>query len=118
HQEGLKSALKALGLEIYGDESNEMKMVICVNVPDGIDDNAFRDGLLKNYGIESAGSFGELKGKIWRIGNMGHAIQKQHILTFLAAFATHLISQGHIKNLDLETAIKTLVNHYDYNEIS
>ncbi len=118
HQEGLKSALKALGLEIYGDESNEMKMVICVNIPDGIDDIAFRDGLLKNYGIEIAGSFGELKGKIWRIGIMGYAVQKQNILTFLAAFATHLISQGHIKNLDLETAIKTLVDHYDYNEIS
>ncbi len=32
HQEALKTALKALGLEIYGDESNEMKMVICVKI--------------------------------------------------------------------------------------
>ena len=118
HQEGLKAALKALGLEIYGNESNEMKMVICVNIPDGIDDIAFRDSLLKNYGIEIAGSFGELKGKIWRIGIMGYAIQKQNILTFLAAFATHLLAQGHIKNLDIENAIKTLINHYDNNAIS
>ena len=33
HQTGLKAALKALGLEIYGDEENEMKMVICIKIP-------------------------------------------------------------------------------------
>ena len=93
-------------------------MVICVNIPDGIDDIAFRDNLLKNYGIEIAGSFGELKGKIWRIGIMGYAIQKQNILTFLSAFATHLLAQDLIKNLDIENAIKTLINHYDNNAIS
>lgn len=83
HQEALKTALKALGLEIYGDESNEMKMVICVKIPEGIDDNAFRNGLLQNYGVEIAGSFGDLQGQIWRIGIMGYGVQKQNILTFL-----------------------------------
>ncbi|MEB8124138.1 alanine--glyoxylate aminotransferase family protein [Staphylococcus succinus] len=115
HQEGLKLALKALGLEIFGDESNEMKMVICVKIPQGVDDNAFRLGLLKNYGIEIAGSFGELQGKIWRIGIMGYAIEKQNILTFLSAFSIYLAYQG-VDNLNLEQAVSTLLKYYETSE--
>lgn len=111
HQEGLKQALKALGLEIFGDETNEMKMVICVNIPDGADDSKFREGLLKNYGIEIAGSFGELQGKIWRIGIMGYAIEKQNILTFLSIFSLYLAHQG-VQNLNPEKAIDTLLAYY------
>ncbi|KRG10977.1 pyridoxal-phosphate-dependent aminotransferase family protein [Staphylococcus sp. NAM3COL9] len=111
HQEGLKSALKVLGLEIFGDETNEMKMIICVNIPEGIDDNKFREGLLKNYGIEIAGSFGELQGKIWRIGIMGYAIEKQNILTFLSIFSLYLAHQG-VQNLNSEKAIDTLLTYY------
>src|SRR5699024_1273974 len=117
HQEGLKAALKALGLEIYGDESNEMKMVICVNIPEGVEDAPFRNGLLKNYGIEIAGSFDDLQGKIWRIGIMGYAVQKLNFLTFLSAFATYLFSQENIKNLNIIDVIKTLVNYFDIYEV-
>ncbi len=117
HQEALKTALKALGLEIYGDESNEMKMVICVKIPEGIDDNAFRNGLLQNYGVEIAGSFGDLQGQIWRIGIMGYGVQKQNILTFLSIFATHLVSHDSQQHLNVADSIKTLLDYYEQNEI-
>ena len=58
-----------------------MKMVICIKIPNGVDDATFREGLLKHYGIEIAGSFGDLQGKIWRIGIMGYAVEKQNILS-------------------------------------
>lgn len=117
HQEALKTALKALGLEIYGDESNEMKMVICVKIPEGIDDNAFRNGLLQNYGVEIAGSFGDLQGQIWRIGIMGYGVQKQNILTFLSIFSTYLVSHGSQQHLNVAESIKTLLDYYEQNEI-
>jgi len=117
HQEALKTALKALGLEIYGDESNEMKMVICVKIPEGIDDNAFRNGLLQNYGVEIAGSFGDLQGQIWRIGIMGYGVQKQNILTFLSIFATYLVSHDSQQHLNVAESIKTLLDYYEQNEI-
>lgn len=117
HQEALKVALKALGLEIYGDESNEMKMVICVKIPEGIDDNAFRNGLLQNYGVEIAGSFGDLQGQIWRIGIMGYGVQKQNILTFLSIFATYLVSHDNQQHLNVAESIKTLLDYYEQNEI-
>lgn len=111
HQTGLKAALKALGLEIYGDEENEMKMVICIKIPNGVDDATFREGLLKHYGIEIAGSFGDLQGKIWRIGIMGYAVEKQNILTFLSVFSLYLAQQG-VTNLEPEKALTTLLQHY------
>ncbi len=117
HQEALKTALKALGLEIYGDESNEMKMVICVKIPEGIDDNAFRNGLLQNYGVEIAGSFGDLQGQIWRIGIMGYGVQKQNILTFLSIFSTYLVSHYSQQHLNVADSIKTLLDYYEQNEI-
>lgn len=117
HQEALKTALKALGLEIYGDESNEMKMVICVKIPEGIDDNTFRNGLLQNYGVEIAGSFGDLQGQIWRIGIMGYGVQKQNILTFLSIFATYLVSHDSQQHLNVADSIKTLLDYYEQNEI-
>lgn len=117
HQEALKTALKALGLEIYGDESNDMKMVICVKIPEGIDDNAFRNGLLQNYGVEIAGSFGDLQGQIWRIGIMGYGVQKQNILTFLSIFATYLVSHDSQQHLNVAESIKTLLDYYEQNEI-
>ncbi len=117
HQEALKKALKALGLEIYGDESNEMKMVICVKIPEGIDDNAFRNGLLQNYGVEIAGSFGDLQGQIWRLGIMGYGVQKQNILTFLSIFATYLVSHDSQQHLNVADSIKTLLDYYEQNEI-
>lgn len=52
-------------------------MVICVKIPEGIDDNTFRNGLLQNYGVEIAGSFGDLQGQIWRIGIMGYGVQNK-----------------------------------------
>ncbi len=117
HQEALKTALKALGLEIYGDESNEMKMVICVKIPEGIDDNTLRNGLLQNYGVEIAGSFGDLQGQIWRIGIMGYGVQKQNILTFLSIFATYLVSHDSQQHLNVAESIKTLLDYYEQNEI-
>lgn len=117
HQEALKTALKALGLEIYGDESNEMKMVICVKIPEGIDDNTFRNGLLQNYGVEIAGSFGDLQGQIWRIGIMGYGVQKQNLLTFLSIFATYLVSHDSQQHLNVADSIKTLLDYYEQNEI-
>ena len=112
HQTGLKAALKALGLEIYGDEENEMKMVICIKIPNGVDDATFREGLLKHYGIEIAGSFGDLQGKIWRIGIMGYAVEKQNILTFLSVFSLYLAQQG-VTNLEPE---KHLLHYYNITQ--
>jgi alanine-glyoxylate transaminase/serine-glyoxylate transaminase/serine-pyruvate transaminase len=51
----------------------------------GVDDMAVRKLLLNDYNIEIAGGFGPLKGKIWRIGLMGHSSRRENVTLLLAA---------------------------------
>lgn len=111
HHTALKQALKALGLTIYQDDHHEMKMVTCVEIPEGLDGEAFRSGLLREYGVEIASSFGDLHGKIWRIGTMGYVVQKMNILTFVTIFSAYLVNCG-VKGLDPEAALRTLFAYY------
>ena len=62
-------------------------MLTCVMIPDGVDDVAVREQLLKEYRIEIVGGFGQLKGKAWRIGLMGYSAQEANVHYLLAALA-------------------------------
>ena len=66
-----------------------------VTVPDGIDDGAVRRRLLHDYGIEIAGGFGPLKGKIFRVGLMGAGSTPRNVLTFLSALGEALRAEGY-----------------------
>jgi len=46
---------------------------------------ATRKRLLSEYNIEISGGFGPLKGKIWRIGLMGHSSRRENVTLLLAA---------------------------------
>ncbi|WP_438718320.1 pyridoxal-phosphate-dependent aminotransferase family protein [Enterococcus sp. AZ109] len=112
HHTALKIALKALGLTIYSDNNHEMKMVTCVEIPENLDGENFRNGLLKEFGVEIASSFGVLHGKIWRIGTMGYVVQKMNIITFVTIFSTYLVNQG-VQDLDPNAALTALFNYYE-----
>jgi alanine-glyoxylate transaminase/serine-glyoxylate transaminase/serine-pyruvate transaminase len=63
-------------------------------IPKGIDDARVRNQLLDEFNIEIAGGLGPLKGKIWRVGLMGHCSQKPNVLLFLAALEKTLLEMG------------------------
>jgi alanine-glyoxylate transaminase/serine-glyoxylate transaminase/serine-pyruvate transaminase len=50
-----------------------------------IDDAGLRRRLLEEYNIEIAGGFGQLLGKVWRIGLMGYSSRPENVLLLLAA---------------------------------
>ena len=50
-----------------------------------INDMGVRKHLLNEYNIEIAGGFGELQGKVWRIGLMGFSSRKENVVLLLAA---------------------------------
>jgi alanine-glyoxylate transaminase / serine-glyoxylate transaminase / serine-pyruvate transaminase len=54
----------------------------------GVDDAGVRKQLLDEYNIEISGGFGPLKGKIWRIGLMGHSSRRENVAVLLAAMRT------------------------------
>lgn len=81
----LKAGLTDLGLELFGDPSNRLPMLTCVMIPDGVEDGAVRNRLLRDYGIEITGGFGPLKGKAWRIGLMGYSCSERNVHYLIAA---------------------------------
>jgi alanine-glyoxylate transaminase/serine-glyoxylate transaminase/serine-pyruvate transaminase len=65
-----------------------------VMIPKGVDDARVRTQLLDEFNIEIAGGLGPLKGKIWRVGLMGHCSQKPNVLLFLAALEKIMLEMG------------------------
>ncbi|HKD36413.1 MAG TPA: alanine--glyoxylate aminotransferase family protein, partial [Pirellulales bacterium] len=47
------------------------------------------------FGIEIGAGLGEFKGKVWRIGLMGHSSRMPNVLVLLAALEELLAEQGH-----------------------
>lgn len=77
-------AVKALGLELFADESVSSATVTAVKMPEGITDDQFRGTTRDKYGVELAGGQDHLKGNIFRIGHMGNIGYKQLAIAFSA----------------------------------
>ncbi len=54
-------------------------------MPDGADEAGVRAGLLSDFGIEVGPGLGPMKGKIWRVGLMGHNATPANVKRFLDA---------------------------------
>lgn len=91
----LTESMEKMGLEIYGARETKMGTVIPILIPAGIDGEEVRSLLLDQFKIEIASSFGSLKGKIWRVGNMGYSSRQTNVLHFLSAFETVLKKVGY-----------------------
>ncbi|MEK7474605.1 MAG: alanine--glyoxylate aminotransferase family protein [Candidatus Coatesbacteria bacterium] len=89
----LWAGLAALGLKPWAQEGHRLPSLNAVTVPDGVDEVAVRKALLTDYSIEIGGGLGELKGKIWRVGLMGHSSRIGNVMRFLEAFAKALGTQ-------------------------
>ena len=85
HGSAMATGLKALGLELFGDQNYKMNNVVGVEIPAGINGDAARAAMLNDYGIEIGTSFGPLHGRVWRIGTMGYNARRDTVLLTLAA---------------------------------
>jgi alanine-glyoxylate transaminase / serine-glyoxylate transaminase / serine-pyruvate transaminase len=84
--EMLWDGLEALGLVLHvRDAERRIPSLTTVRVPDGVDEAAVRGRLRDDYGIEIGAGLGPLRGKVWRIGLMGHGSQKANVVLLLAA---------------------------------
>jgi len=95
NQLALIAGVEAMGMGLLvKNAADRLPTVTAVMIPNGIDDVKVRNQLLDEFNIEIAGGFGAVKGKIWRVGLMGHCSQKPFVLLFLAAFEKVLSDQG------------------------
>ncbi len=77
--------LEAMDVQLHVPIEHRLPSLSTVCIPEGVDDVTTRQTLLNDYNIEIAGGLGELKGKVWRVGLMGHSSRKENVLLLLAA---------------------------------
>ncbi|WP_242532433.1 alanine--glyoxylate aminotransferase family protein [Nocardioides sp. S5] len=94
HGAAMLAGVQGLGLAVFGDQAHKMHNVVAVEIPDGVDGDAVRAGMLTDYGIEIGTSFGPLHGRVWRIGTMGWNARRDAVLTTLAALEQVLREGG------------------------
>jgi alanine-glyoxylate transaminase/serine-glyoxylate transaminase/serine-pyruvate transaminase len=86
--------LRALDLTVLPPEGERLWTLNTVRVPDGVDEAAVRQMLLREFNIEIGAGLGPLAGKIWRVGLMGHSSQPRLIVLLLGALERALAKQG------------------------
>lgn len=95
HSKALMAGLQNLGLKPFAQEGHRLWQLNAVKVPEGIDDQAVRTRLLRDFNLEISGGFGPVQGKIWRIGVMGYSAQRANIRLLLSALEDILEDFGH-----------------------
>ncbi|HDZ89095.1 MAG: alanine--glyoxylate aminotransferase family protein [Deltaproteobacteria bacterium] len=90
----LVAGLEAMGLSMLVAEGERLPMLNAVRIPEGADDLKVRRALLGDFGVEIGGGLGDLAGKIWRVGLMGHSSRRKNVFLFLSALETILKGQG------------------------
>ena len=88
------AGVTAMGLQVYGDLQHKMANVTGVYIPQGINGDAVRSMMLRRFNIEMGTSFGQLHGKIWRIGAMGYNARPDAVLLTLSALDACLAAAG------------------------
>jgi len=95
HLEFVKKVDK-LGLEMHvAKPADRIWNLNTPKVPAGVDDAKVRATLLNDNGIEIAGGFGPLAGKIFRVGLMGPLATSESVTHFLHCFESALRGAGY-----------------------
>ncbi|WP_303672643.1 pyridoxal-phosphate-dependent aminotransferase family protein [Vampirovibrio chlorellavorus] len=90
-----RAGVQALGLSLFvSDPALASPSVTSFLPPAGLTVDAIRAGLKKRFGIVIADGQKELKGKIMRIGHLGH-VSEREVLTTLSALEAVLLGLGH-----------------------
>jgi alanine-glyoxylate transaminase/serine-glyoxylate transaminase/serine-pyruvate transaminase len=78
--------IEAMGLRMHVPAEHRIATLNTVCVPNGVDEAKARKRLLDEPGIEIAGGFGPLAGKVFRIGVMGPLATEDNVQFFLKEF--------------------------------
>jgi aspartate aminotransferase-like enzyme len=85
--DAIYAGLGKLGLRPFANEAARSNVVIAINYLNGMEDKKFRQILSSQFKVLLAGGFGELKGKVFRIGCMGE-VTSYHVMRTLSAISS------------------------------
>jgi len=94
NHERFVAGLAEMGIRMHVAEGERLWTLNTPLVPDGVNDAAVRRRLMEAHGIEIAGGFGPLAGKVWRIGTMSYGSTEENIDLLLAALREALTAEG------------------------
>jgi pyridoxamine--pyruvate transaminase len=98
HQTVAKAAragAKALGFELWpAREEISASCVTAVKVPDGFDEEKMRGLMRERYGVMISPGYGDLYGKLFRLGHMGMAAHPTYLASQLAVLERSLHDMG------------------------
>jgi len=77
--------IEGVGLKMFVEDGKRIPHLNTVVVPPGVDDVRVRKQLVEEFGIEIAGGFGPLAGKIFRIGIIGPFANLDSVAMFIGA---------------------------------
>jgi aspartate aminotransferase-like enzyme len=90
----IKDGVRALGLDLFGEDLDRAWTVTAVRAPDGIDADAICARIRADHGIVLAPGQGPLKGTVFRIGHLGY-YDRLDMIRGLAALEMTLDALGH-----------------------
>ncbi len=98
--DALYSGLSAMGLTPFAKEDARSTVVVALNYLQGLEDKTFRNTLAEKFRVLVAGGFGNLKGKVFRVGCMGE-VQRYHVMRTISAIGSTLEMMGYkTKSMD------------------
>ncbi len=86
----LWKGLESLGMELHVSSEFRLPTLTTVKIPPAVNGDAFRNHLLKNFGIEIGNGLGALSSKVWRIGLMGFNSREKNVDLLLNLFDSEL----------------------------
>lgn len=92
--DALYSGLSAMGLSPFAKEDARSTVVVALNYLDGLEDKTFRNTLADKFRVLVAGGFGNLKGKVFRVGCMGE-VNKYHVMRTISSIGSTLEMMGY-----------------------
>jgi pyridoxamine--pyruvate transaminase len=90
-----RAAVRGLGLDLWA-EREEIATACCtaVRIPDGVTDRQVLDTMRHRYGVQISGGYGDLSGKLVRLGHMGIAAHPTSVLAQVGVFERTLLDLG------------------------
>ena len=90
-----RRGVEAMGLDLWAArEEIAAPCVTGVVMPNGIDDAELRGHLRDRYGVMISGGYGDLAGKLFRLGHMGLAAHPTYLTAQLAMLERTLVDLG------------------------
>ncbi len=96
--DALYAGLSSIGFTPFAKEEEDRSItIIALNYLEGLEDKTFRNTLAQKFRVLVAGGFGNLKGKVFRIGCMGE-VNRYHVMRTISAISSTLAMMGYKTN--------------------